>query len=142
MLTFKRETAIPLLALATAGFLWGTGFFFGKIALSEMPVATMVLFRFVFACAGLVPFLLIDRPRYPPLHELDMFRSGEYLKRLSGKQAKQKHPFLKKKFPVTQKAAWETVWIPQPALLGDEEDMHEIAAGLVGKIQKNAKELV
>ena len=55
--------------------------------------------------------------------------------------AKQKHGFLKKKFPVTQKAAWETVWIPQPALLGDEEDMHEIAAGLA-KIQKNAKELV
>jgi hypothetical protein len=41
---------------------------------------------------------------------------------------------------VTHKAAWETVWIPQPALLGNEEDMHEIAAGL-GKIQKNAKEL-
>ena len=64
----------------------------------------------------------------------------EYRKRLSGKQAKQKHSFLKKKFPATQKAAWETVWIPQPALLGDEEDMHEIAAGLA-KIQKNAKEL-
>ena len=42
----------------------GTGFFFGKIALSEMPVATMVLFRLVFACAGLLPFLLFDRPRF------------------------------------------------------------------------------
>ncbi len=82
-----------------------------------------------------------NQASYPPLHELDMFRSGEYRKRLSGKQAKQKHRFLKKKFPVTQKAAWETAWIPQPALLGDEEDMHEIAAGLA-KIQKNAKELV
>ena len=30
--------------------------------------------------------------------------------------------------------------IPQPALLGDEEDMQEIAAAL-GKIQKFAKEL-
>jgi hypothetical protein len=69
-----------------------------------------------------------------------MFRKGEYRKRLCGKQAKQKHAFLKEKFPATQKAAWETVWIPQPALLGDEEDMQEIAAGL-GKIQKNAKEL-
>jgi dTDP-4-amino-4,6-dideoxygalactose transaminase len=81
-----------------------------------------------------------NQASYPPLHELDMFKSGEYRKRLSGKQAKQKHGFLKKKFPVTQKAAWETVWIPQPALLGDEEDMHDIAAGLA-KIQKNAKEL-
>jgi dTDP-4-amino-4,6-dideoxygalactose transaminase len=77
---------------------------------------------------------------YPPLHQLDMFRNGEYRKRLSGKQAKEKHKFLKGKFPVTQRAAWETVWLPQPVLLGDEEDMHEIAAA-ISKIQKNAKEL-
>jgi dTDP-4-amino-4,6-dideoxygalactose transaminase len=82
-----------------------------------------------------------NQASYPPLHKLDMFRNGNYRKRLSGKQAKEKHAFLGKKFPVTHKAAWETVWIPQPALLGNEEDMHEIAAGL-GKIQKNAKELV
>jgi dTDP-4-amino-4,6-dideoxygalactose transaminase len=81
-----------------------------------------------------------NQASYPPVHELDMFRKGEYRKRLSGKQAKQKHGFLKKKFPATQKAAWETIWIPQTALLGDEEDMHEIAAALA-KIQKNAKEL-
>jgi drug/metabolite transporter (DMT)-like permease len=55
---------IPLLALAMAGCLWGTGFFFGKMALSEMPVATMILFRLVFACAGLLPFLFFDRPRF------------------------------------------------------------------------------
>jgi len=77
---------------------------------------------------------------YPPLHQLDMFRNGEYRKRLSGKQAKDKHKFLKGKFPATQRAAWETVWLPQPVLLGDEEDMHEIAAA-IAKIQKNAKEL-
>jgi drug/metabolite transporter (DMT)-like permease len=55
---------IRILALATAGSLWGTGFFFGKVALSEMPVATMVLFRFAFACAGLLPFIFFDRPRF------------------------------------------------------------------------------
>lgn len=55
---------LPIIALATAGCVWGTGFFFGKIALAEMPVATMVLFRFVFACAGLLPFILFDRPRF------------------------------------------------------------------------------
>jgi drug/metabolite transporter (DMT)-like permease len=55
---------IPILALATAGSLWGTGFLFGKVALSEMPVATMVLFRFVFACAGLLPFIFFARPRF------------------------------------------------------------------------------
>jgi drug/metabolite transporter (DMT)-like permease len=55
---------VPILALATAGCLWGTGYFFGKIALSEMSVGTMVLFRFVFACAGLLPFIFFDRPRF------------------------------------------------------------------------------
>ena len=69
-----------------------------------------------------------------------MFRNGEYRKRLSGKQAKDKHRFLKQKYPATEKAAWETLWLPQPVLLGDEEDMHEIAAAL-SKIQKSAKEL-
>lgn len=62
---FQRHSrVIPILALPTAGSLWGTGFFFGKIALNEMPVATMVLFRLVFACAGLLPCLFFDRPRF------------------------------------------------------------------------------
>jgi dTDP-4-amino-4,6-dideoxygalactose transaminase len=81
-----------------------------------------------------------NQASYPPLHQLHMFRNGEYRKRLCGKQAKQRHAFLKRRFPATQKAAWETVWIPQPALLGDEEDMQEIAASL-SKIQKHAKDL-
>jgi len=81
-----------------------------------------------------------NQASYPPLHQLDLFRNHKYRNRLSGRQATQKHAFLNEKFPVTQKAAWETVWIPQPALLGDEEDMNEIAAAL-SKIQKNAKEI-
>jgi drug/metabolite transporter (DMT)-like permease len=60
----QRGRVIPILALATAGCLWGTGFFFGKVALSEMPVSGMVLFRFVFACLGLLPFMFLDRPRF------------------------------------------------------------------------------
>jgi drug/metabolite transporter (DMT)-like permease len=61
----KRDVRVlPMLALAMAGCLWGTGFYFGKIALSEMPVATMVLFRFVFACAGLLPVIFFDRPHF------------------------------------------------------------------------------
>ena len=55
---------IPIFALATAGCLWGTGFFFAKIALREMPVSTMVLFNALFASAGLLPFLFLDRPRF------------------------------------------------------------------------------
>ena len=82
-----------------------------------------------------------NQASYPPLHQLDVFRNGEYRKRLCGKQAEEEHAFLRETFPATQKAAWETVWIPQPALLGDEEDMHEIAAALA-KIQANAAQLV
>lgn len=74
---------------------------------------------------------------YPPLHELDCFRSGEYRKCLSGTQATEKHEFLQQRFPHTQRAAWETVWIPQFALLGDEQDMREIAEA-IGKIQRHA----
>ena len=55
---------IPILALTAAGCLWGTGFFFGKVAPDEMSVATMVLFRFAFACAGPLPFIFFDRPRF------------------------------------------------------------------------------
>ena len=73
---------------------------------------------------------------YPPLHDLDCFRSGEYRKCLSGPQATEKHEFLQQSFPNTQRAAWETVWIPQFALLGDDEDMHEIRDA-IRKIQKN-----
>ena len=60
----RRGRIIPMLALAKAGCLWGTGFFFGKIALTEMPVASMVLFRFAFACAGLLPVIFVDRPHF------------------------------------------------------------------------------
>jgi len=81
-----------------------------------------------------------NQASYPPLHELDLFRNGEYRKKLSGRQAEEEHAFLRQPFPGTRQAAWETVWIPQPALLGDDEDMHEIAAG-ISKIQKWAKEL-
>jgi drug/metabolite transporter (DMT)-like permease len=59
-----RGRIISILALTTAGCLWGTGFFFGKVALSEMPVAIMVCFRFAFACVGLLPVIFFDHPRF------------------------------------------------------------------------------
>lgn len=82
-----------------------------------------------------------NQASYPPLHELDMFKNQEYRKCLNGQQAEEDHAFLNNSFPNTQRAAWETIWIPQPALLGDEQDIHEIVAAIT-KIQKNAKELV
>jgi hypothetical protein len=83
---------------------------------------------------------LPNQASYPPLHELDMFKNGSYRKRLAGKQAEEAHTFLQQNFPHTQSAAWESVWIPQPALLGDEHDMNEIADAL-RKIQRCASDL-
>ena len=50
-------------ACALAGCLWGTGFFFGRIAMNEMSVEYMVLYRFLFACVGLLPLALRHRVR-------------------------------------------------------------------------------
>lgn len=82
-----------------------------------------------------------NQASYPPIHALDVFQNGEYRKRLCGSQATEPHAFFKAEYPNTHRAAFETIWIPQPALLGAEEDMEEIAAAW-RKIQKFAKELV
>ena len=50
-------------ACALAGCLWGTGFYFGRLALNEMSVEHMVLYRFLFACLGMLPVALINRVR-------------------------------------------------------------------------------
>jgi drug/metabolite transporter (DMT)-like permease len=50
-------------ACAVAGCLWGTGFYFGRLALNEMNVEHMVLYRFLFACMGLLPVALFNRVR-------------------------------------------------------------------------------
>lgn len=54
----RNRTALGYAACAAAGCLWSTGFYFGKIALREMGVGHMVLYRFLFACLGLLPILL------------------------------------------------------------------------------------
>jgi drug/metabolite transporter (DMT)-like permease len=51
-------------ACALAGCLWGTGFFFGKIALTEMGVAHMVLYRFLFAAVALAPLVWRHKARF------------------------------------------------------------------------------
>ena len=51
-------------ACAIAGCLWGTGFYFGRLALNEMSVEHMVLYRFFFACVGLLPVALLNRVRF------------------------------------------------------------------------------
>jgi drug/metabolite transporter (DMT)-like permease len=50
-------------ACALAGTLWGTGFYWGRLALDEMNVEHMVLYRFLFACLGMAPVMLGRRAR-------------------------------------------------------------------------------
>ncbi|HEY5086804.1 MAG TPA: DMT family transporter [Gemmatimonadaceae bacterium] len=59
-------------ALAVAGCLWGTGFFFGKIDLAEMGVGHMLLYRFLFACLGLLPVAFKHRAK-PRLNDVPLF---------------------------------------------------------------------
>ncbi len=82
-----------------------------------------------------------DQASYPPLHDMDVFKTGEYRKRLHGQQSTEEHAFLNHTFPNTMKAAWKLGWLPQNILLGDEQDMHEIA-GAIRKIQRHAEEVV
>ena len=51
-------------ACALAGSLWGTGFYFGRLALNEMSVESMVLYRFLFACVGMLPVAFANRVRF------------------------------------------------------------------------------
>jgi len=50
-------------ACALAGTLWGTGFYWGRLALDEMNVEHMVLYRFLFACVGMAPVMFTRRVR-------------------------------------------------------------------------------
>jgi len=52
------------LACALAGTLWGTGFYWGRLALNEMSVSHMVLYRFLFASLGMLPVVLVNRRRF------------------------------------------------------------------------------
>jgi drug/metabolite transporter (DMT)-like permease len=60
-------TRYPLLAfaaLATSGVLWGTSFILGKIALRQLGVNDMMLYRFMFASLGFLPLLARRLPRF------------------------------------------------------------------------------
>ena len=59
----RRVTFLGYGACALAGGLWGTGFYFGRLALNEMSVEYMVLYRFLFASIGMVPIALSERVR-------------------------------------------------------------------------------
>lgn len=59
----RRRRLLGYGACALAGTLWGTGFFWGRLALDEMPVGPMVLYRFLFASLPMLPVALMNPPR-------------------------------------------------------------------------------
>jgi drug/metabolite transporter (DMT)-like permease len=69
-MTKNSTTAAPRLAFLgygaclIAGCLWGTGFYWGRLALNEMSVEYMVLYRFLFASLGMLPVAFIHRRRF------------------------------------------------------------------------------
>ena len=62
--TGRYITLLGYGACALAGCLWGTGFYWGRLALNEMSVEHMVLCRFLFASLGMLPVALINRSRF------------------------------------------------------------------------------
>jgi drug/metabolite transporter (DMT)-like permease len=60
----KKNRALGFGACALASSFWGCGFFFGKVALLEMNVGAMVLYRWLFACIALLPVLAMNRPNF------------------------------------------------------------------------------
>jgi drug/metabolite transporter (DMT)-like permease len=59
-----KNRTLGFASCALASSLWGCGFFFGKIALVEMGVGAMVLYRFLFAALALLPLLFTHRPTF------------------------------------------------------------------------------
>jgi drug/metabolite transporter (DMT)-like permease len=55
----SSSTRFAYASLAAAGCLWGTGFLAGKIALRELNVAHMILYRLSFASLGLLPVAIL-----------------------------------------------------------------------------------
>ena len=59
----RRRSFLGYGACLAAGCLWGTGFYFGRLALNEMSVEHMVLYRFLFAALGMLPVALLHQLR-------------------------------------------------------------------------------
>jgi len=80
---------LAIAALILSGVCWGLGFPFGKIALSEMSAAHMVLLRFAVAAVAGLPFALASREaralfRSPPVLAAGVFYGVAFLLQFEG----------------------------------------------------------
>jgi dTDP-4-amino-4,6-dideoxygalactose transaminase len=108
-------------------------FHYDKVAFANVPTERLV--------QALQAEGIPTQASYPPIHELDLFTSGDYRKRLSSPQREEEHTFLGSEFPHSARGARETVWLPQPILLGTAEDMIQVVQALQ-KIQQQSRLLV
>jgi drug/metabolite transporter (DMT)-like permease len=60
----REDERAAHLSLALAGIIWGTSFILGKIALRELGVDQMMLYRFLFASLAFLPLIIRERPRF------------------------------------------------------------------------------
>lgn len=72
-----QNRTLGFLACGVAAALWGTGFFFGKIALREMSVGHMVFYRFLFAALPML-FLLPRRKPGFSRHDWSLLLLGAF----------------------------------------------------------------
>jgi drug/metabolite transporter (DMT)-like permease len=64
VITRRRIAFLGYGACALAGSLWGTGFYWGRLAMNEMSVEHMVFYRFLFASLGMLPLAIANRRRF------------------------------------------------------------------------------
>lgn len=63
MIVRRRDAPAAFAALTAAGTIWGASFVIGKVALVELSVPHLMLYRFVFASIAFIPLLYHSRPR-------------------------------------------------------------------------------
>jgi drug/metabolite transporter (DMT)-like permease len=66
MIVRRRDAPAAFAALTAAGMIWGASFVIGKVALLELSVPHLMLYRFVFASIAFVPLLLHSKPGLQP----------------------------------------------------------------------------
>lgn len=59
----RKKYILAITALVLACSLWGATFLFAKLALKELPVSQVVLYRFALASLALLPVALLHRSR-------------------------------------------------------------------------------
>jgi drug/metabolite transporter (DMT)-like permease len=64
----RSTPALAYAALSIAGICWGTGFLFGKMALDELSVGHMLLYRFAI---GSIAFVPIAWTSWAPIHRAE-----------------------------------------------------------------------